>query len=481
MSAQRGRHVALAGCAAFLLVAALVRMANYRAPLAGDATQFLYVGHAVAHGGMPYVDAAYSKGPLTALLFALIEPLAGTSTTVVRLSAVPFAAGAALALAAYVAHHAGRVAGAIAGLAFAAFSALPGVEGAEAKTETYGVAPAFGALWLATRPGRAAAAGAGALLVCAILINPAFAAFAPAAVVELWLATPRGERARRLGAAVAGALAPAAAIAIWLVAGGALDDMLRQVGGQVKNAVGSGPPLADHGARRGVAPISHHVPEPALWVLAGAGFLLAMRDPRLRRPALGLALVAAAVVLRIKLATYGFDYHYYPALPALCGAIALGVVAVVRVRPRVQLAAAAVVLAIPLWTLVVHPQLRLLRDEPAARNPYGASVYPVAAFLRAHTRARDRIIVEGGRAEVYWVAQRRAPTRFFDAFGPTSDTSYPAERRRDLMHRPPAAVVVMATERLSADAVLAHLVATRGYVRAYARAGSSVWLRTRPA
>src|SRR3954468_12098327 len=106
------RHLALSGLLAFALVAGIARGGNYEAPVIGDLGQFLYVGDVVAHGGAPYLDAAFNKGPLTALLFAAIAPLADSSTTVVRLSAVPFAAATALALAAYVARYAGRRAGA---------------------------------------------------------------------------------------------------------------------------------------------------------------------------------------------------------------------------------------------------------------------------------------------------------------------------------------------------------------------------------
>ena len=59
------RHAAAAGFAAFALVAAAARIADYQAPLSGDATQFLYVGETVANGGMPYADAAYSSSPMS--------------------------------------------------------------------------------------------------------------------------------------------------------------------------------------------------------------------------------------------------------------------------------------------------------------------------------------------------------------------------------------------------------------------------------
>jgi hypothetical protein len=466
-----GRHVAIAGFAALAVVAAAARVANFPAPLVGDAAQFLYVGETVAHGGTPYVDAAYSKGPLTALLFALIDPVAGASSTVVRLTVVPFAAAAGLALAGYVAHYAGRAVGALAGLTYAAFSAAQILEGAEAKTEQYGVAPVFGALWVATRRGIRGAAAAGALVACAMLINPALGIAIPVVALELWLGAPASERARRFGAAVAGAAVPALLACAWLGLAGALDDAVAQIGGQISDSLRPGHRVAV----LDVTSDRLSVPMPELWILATVGCVLALRERRLRRPVLALALVMGAVLVRVKIASYEFNYQYYAALPAMCGAMALGAGSLWPGRRAARATEVAVVLAVPLWARVVHPQLDLLGKDPAARDPYGAAVYPVAAFLRSHTRSTDRIIVEGGRAEVYWVAQRRAPTRFFDVFGLNGDDAYPAERRRDLARHPPAAVVVMNTDRLSPD--LRKLVVSRRYFQAYARRGSFVWVR----
>jgi hypothetical protein len=471
------RHLALAGFAVFGLVAAAVRIADYNAPLDGDATQFLYVGDVIVHGGMPYVDAAYSKGPLTGLLFAVFEPIVGTSPAAVRLTVVPFAAAAAIALAGYVAHHAGRYAGALAGLTFAAFSAVADFRGAEAKTEQYGVAPVFGALWFATRRGVYGAVVAGVLLGCAVLINPALGVAIPAVAVELWFGTPRGGRARRLGVAAAGAAAPVVAACVWLAARGALDDMVKQVGGKVIESVRNHRGVGPSAAVTTLSPSRIVFHFNGLWAMSIVGCLVALRDARLRRAAFVLGLVMAAVVVRLKITHYELDYEYYTALPAMCGATALGIVALWRSQLVERIALAALVLAVPLWTLVIEPEWNLMREDPNARNPYGAAVLPVAAFVRAHTMPSDRIMVLGARAEVYWVAQRRAPTRFFDVFGVVGDSRYPAERQRDLARRPPAAIVVMNDGRLNEDRDLLHLVGSRRYVRAYSQGGSNVWLR----
>ncbi|MEA2475432.1 MAG: hypothetical protein QOE06_3347 [Thermoleophilaceae bacterium] len=470
-----GGRLALAGFGAFAVVAAIVRIAYFQSPMAGDVTQFLYVGETVGNGGMPYADAAFNKGPLTALLFAVIDPIVGTSPTAVHLTVIPFVALGALALAAYVTHHVDRWAGALAGLAFAAFSGINDVEGGSAKTEQFGVAPVFGALWCATRQGIAGPAGAGALLACAILINPSLGVAIPAVLVELWLGTPPGQRARRYGAMAAAAAAAVLPVFAWLAVGGALDDMFVQVGGKVVSTVGAVPRYGM--ALAVVRPGRFHLPAAGLWAVAFVGCAVAFRDPRLRRPALALALVIGVVALRMKIAAYEFGYEYYPALPAICGAIALGVAAVWPSRPLERAAVAALVFTFPLWTLAVNPQLELLARDPNARDAYAASVYPVASFIRAHTIPTDPIMVAGGRAEVYWVAERRAPTRFFDVFAIRDHGAYAAERRRDLSRHPPAALVFMKTELLSYDRDLQRLALSGAYTKAFSRDGSSVWLR----
>jgi len=479
------RHLALAGFALFALVSGLVRIADYAKPLSSDPAQFLYVGQTVGQGGMPYADAAFSKGPLTALLFAAIDPLVDTSPSAVRLSVIPFAALAALALAGYVAHYAGRAAGVLAGLVCAALSAIGSFEGAEVKAENYGIAPMFGALWLATRRGTAATVGAGALAACAVLIHPALGVVLPPLVAELWLGTAGGERARRLLVAAAGALVPMVLAAFWLLAGSALDDAVAQLGEQIHSSGSREVVQPVNRVREGIEDGSGHlslpefrgtVPALALWLLAVVSCLVAARNRRLRRPAVILGLALAAVFLRVKLASYELNYQYYPAVPAIAGAIALATASLWPRRGLHRIALAALVLTVPLWGFVIRPQAELLRLDPPARLEAVARAAPVADFVSDHTGAGDRIFVVGGTAEVYWLAERRAPTRFFDVHGPSS-TDDVAERDRDLEQDPPAAVAAVHPDRLAIDPGPSRLVREHGYVLAYDSAGSRVWLR----
>jgi hypothetical protein len=342
----------------------------------------------------------------------------------------------------------------------------------------------FGALWLATRPGTPASAGAGALVGCAILINPALGLVALPLVGELWLGTPRGARARRFLAAAAGGLVPVAISAIWLMAGGALDDALSQIGAQIQSASfdPAAHPLeqvrtgAEASRSVSLPNLREHLPAAALWALAFVACGAAARTSRLRPAAVVLALALGAVLLRVKLASYEFDYQYYPAVPAMAGAFALAAASIWTRRSLDRIAVAASILALPLTALVVWAQEEL-RLDPGADSEQVVRAQPVADFLRGHTSPEELVYVVGGRAEVYWRGERRAPTRFFDVHGLRS-TDDVDERDRDLARDPPAAVAVVRPDRLDDDPGVERLVRSGGYALAYDSGGSRVWIRT---
>jgi len=456
---------ALVGFMVLVALAAACRPGSFQTPLSEDTGAYLYVGQALLDGQTPYVDAADNKGPLTYLLFALVRLLAGTSTSGVRLTLLPFVAMAALALGAYVQHHAGRAAGALAGAALAVLASAIPLQGEDPNTEQYGLAPMVGALWLATRPGRASAAGAGALVGAATLMNLGFAGVTP--LVALELARHAGGRARlgRLAAAALGGLAITGLAVGWLAALGALDDARVQVIGRATQAVGSG----------GEAGLLD-VPARGLWLLGLAGSAVAMLDRRLRGAALVMGLWIAVMGLRVKLSSYEFTHHYHPVLPGIAGAMALGVAAVWSRGPRLGLAAGLLTLGFAATHYVIQPAVRSLDVAPERRAmfPSYALAYPVGKFLRSATEKDDTVFVAGNNPTVYWVASRRAPTRFFAEY-PLVEPSYREERRRQLFSRPPRALVIFPGGSIFGGEAR-ELVARLPYRPVYEREGARVWL-----
>jgi hypothetical protein len=483
------RNRALTGLAAFTAIAALTRPESWQKPLASDTAQYLYVGNTIFGGGAPYVDAASNKGPVTFLLFGVIDAVAAGHPAVVRTALILFAGAAALAVAAYVQHFAGRSAGLMAGVTMAVLAATAAMQGDDPNTEQFGVAPMAGAWYLATRGGPRASAGAGALAAAAALMNPAFALVLPFVAWELWRANGSEARLRRFGVAAVGGAAVAVPVAVWLLATGALDDFRRQVLGQASRATDGA--LSTGSLLQGSIVESTEasaqqaeglrflldVPAGGLWVAALLGCAVALQDVRLRRVAVPAALWIAVSWLRVKLAVYEFPHHYYTALPGIVAGIAVGVAALWQQATARRVALAGVVLVLASWPYVIAPQWEALAVPPWERfgpdSPF-AEQYPVGEFVARNTAPADPIQVAQGHAEIYWVANRRASTRFFDVTVVRQDPEYAAERERELLARPPRAIVLMPQDVLERD--LRIVLRREPYRLAYDHRGARVWL-----
>jgi hypothetical protein len=84
----------------------------------------------------------------------------------------------------------------------------------------------------------------------------------------------------------------------------------------------------------------------------------------------------------------------------------------------------------------------------------------------------------GADPEVYWLAGRRAPTRYFDYYLPVRDAGAAAERMRALEHAPPAAIGALPDGDATADLpAIQPFIDAHGYRLAFDREGAKVWLR----
>ena len=476
------RRRALPEAAAFVLFALLALAARWwslEVPLSEDAGAYLYVADTIRDGGLPYVDAADNKGPLTYLLFGALDIATGSSTTGLRLTLVVACALTALAVSARVRLAAGPWAGLAAGCVMAVLGSSPFLEGDDLNTEQYAVLPLATAWWLSARGGTRSAALGGALFAGAVLINVGFAALAPVLVVELWLAE-RDERARRLAAAGAGALVLAALPIGWLVAGGAFDDMWTQVidkagiavGGDVEAGGFDDTPLFE-------------VPTKIPFAIGAAGAALGLVRPALRTAAGASLLWILICWLRVKLAQYEFAHHYYLALPGVAAGMALGGAALwdlLASRPglrRAALAALAVAAALLTWRYVAEPAREELRVPPTerVRFPQYALAYPVGDQVRALTASGETVAVSGNNPTVYWRAGRFAPNRFFAEYALVPE--YVLERRRALRDEPPGAIVLMpGYSRFGFE--LRNLAHGGDYRRAWSGGDAEIWLRAGP-
>jgi hypothetical protein len=476
------RHPALASLLAFGAVAAVMRPATWDTPLFEDPAQNLYVGQAIFDGGLPYVDAANNKGPLTYVLYGLLGVLLGTNL-LLKFAVVIATAVAATLVAAYVTRYAGRAVGLLAGLAFALFSSAGELVGYEPMTEVFGMGPMAGAWYLASRGGTRSAVAAGVCAAFATLMNPAFGIIIPIAGLELWRrGRENGTLGWLFGWAVAGGLWLTAVVLLWLGLSGAVDDMLTQVFGHITSNVNSAsaPAGAQGFSSADTSDFYRYVTTPAggLWVAAAIGAVLAWRNPQLRPLAVPSLLWLVLAFVRVKVADYELLHQFYLALPGIAVGLAAGIAALWGPTLRNRVGLAALILAAPVMTYVVGPQWRALQLPASERfgvaSPY-ALAEPVSDFIRQNTTPEDRIFVGGSDAQVYWLSDRRAPTRFFDSFPVIQEAKYKRERDRALRSDPPAAIVIM--PGTPPDDVLRKLILDRRYQLAFEERGAQVFLR----
>jgi len=479
----------LPGLASFLLFAVVIaatRPASFQKPIERDTGQLLYVGHLVAHGATPYADAALNKGPLAFLMFAVVDTVTFTKVVLVRIVLVLFAAVAAVGVATVVGRRGGRSAGLLAGLALALLAAAGPLQGDDPNTEQFGIAFLAGAWGLAALPGTLSAAGAGLAMAAGAAFNPLFAVVAPAVAIEL-LASRREERVRRFVVAVAAGVALLAVLAAWLAAAGALDDMWHLVvgrGGIIRHPGGVStidPSLRATGLA-GTLQKWFDAPAGALYWMGAVGAVVALRDARLRVTAAGALTWIALVWLRSELQSYTFPHHFYIAIPGIAAGMAVGLASVWPAAPRARVALSALVLVMPVMAYVGGPQLRQLELRPGQRwsletDENWSLAYPIAQFIDEHTRPGQRILMTGSHPEVNWLADRRAPSRYFDFFPVLVDAKARQQRLRDLEASPPAAIGVMPDSDAHSDfdTLRAYADAHR-YVIALNLSGAQVWL-----
>jgi hypothetical protein len=326
------------------------------------------------------------------------------------------------------------------------------------------------------------AAGAGACAATATLMNPAFGIIVPIAGLELWRrGRASGTTGELFGWAVVGGSIVTSIVLFWLGAAGAIDDMVTQVLGHITSNVGAaGAPESAQAFSQDTSSTYRFVTTPAggLWIAAAIGAILAWRTPRLRPLAVPSLLWLALTFVRVKVVDYELYHQFFLALPGIAVGIAAGIASLWGPGVRNRVAITALVLAVPVVTLVIGPQWRSLQRPASERfgvdNSY-AVTEPVADFVRENTAAEDRIFVGGHAAQVYWLAERKAPTRFFDDFPVLQEAKYKRERDRALSDDPPAAIVIM--PNTPPDDTLRAFIARLRYQLAFEERGARVYLK----
>ena len=130
------------------------------------------------------------------------------------------------------------------------------------------------------------------------------------------------------------------------------------------------------------------------------------------------------------------------------------------------------------------PERDALDLPPSQRwgSPYESFslAYPIADFVRRNTKPDDRILVVATDPEVYWLADRRASTPYFDVFPLLRDKSLVGRRSNDVTYDPPKAIVAMPGAE-DADPFFPDLLDLHEFPPAYEVDGARVWLLKRVA
>jgi hypothetical protein len=458
----------------YLAIAALTRIASYGMPLERDTANYLFVGRLLWHGTMPYKSAATNKAPITYLFFGFVDLVGGPHPLVVRLVLLAFVVAACVAVADYVEGYAGRAAGLAAGVALAVLAAADPIQGVDPNLEQFGIALMAGSWALATRRSRRAAVASGLVLGIAVCANPLLGIAAPFVGWELL-------RQRRLLEGTAAGLAVVVLTIVFLIAGGAWSGFHQQVLSDDLYSRPGGVGLFSSGQLGWQN--AFDVPGGTLYWLGVIAALVAATRRTLRAPAIACLAWIAFVWLKTELQSYAFPHHYYIALPAIVVAFGLACSVVWGASRSARVGLVCVALAVPAFAYVIGPQFRLLdvsadhRWEVLGSGANWRLAKPVSRFISTHTTASDKIFMIGADPEVYWLANRRSPTRYFDYYVPLRSPGAAAERMRALEHNPPAAIGALPAGDTDADLpAIQPFIAAHGYRLAYDSEGAKVWL-----
>ena len=405
-----------------------------------DVAQMAYAADDLLAGGVIYENCVETKPPGTYLVFAAAFKLFGRSVRPVYLLATALHLLTLLLLALVAWRAAGPVAGVGTAWFYAALALTVGASGNCPNHETWMTFPLAGALalLLAARDRARAwhAAVVGLLLGTAWLMKQQAAAFVLAA--GAWLALERPTDRRRLARQFAwlalGGLAPLVVTALAWWAKGGLALMIHDLRpGRLGSYLGAAPlgDIVSWALRRGATHLQ------AAWpaYLAVAGGVVAWRRGHdERRTMARLLIFLAAAGLAVAAGTRFFSHYFIILAAPLAVAGGFGAALTARLLPRrVWIVAAALGLAATLFgvrmelreaALVVaghdidSPALAAFvsRDLDLENRRTDREHQRLGHYVRENTRPDEPIYVWPYAPQIYFWAQRRAPTKYYCYF-----------------------------------------------------------------
>ncbi len=457
----RSRQVLIVGTA---LICILALGLSFRAgaldfPLDRDEGVYAYIGANLTSGIVPYRDAFDHKPPGIYLFYAAAS-IGPDKVTSIRLATDVLFTASILLVFAITTRTYGRTAGLVAALAWAALGNHFPLEAERANTEQIMVPFLLGALWSFQKG--AAGSSTRWLIVSGLASGIAFllkqVAVLPALVLLGYLglrAFRKGNwrrSAREIAAVTVGIALPILATVIYFGAVGALDDLYYAVFRLNYTYVES-----SWDVNQTLLLNLDRIAVP--WAYAASGSLLLY--PFLPREQRGWHLLivvwSLANLAGAKVSLREFSHYYVPVLPSiaiLAGAfiwfMSRRAAMLVKGSPWLRPALAITVAAgLFVWQAEGYLDFYFAKTPAeAARVEFGdqgehlfARSEEVASFIRASTEPEDEILVWAAEAQIYFLAERRAASRFIYTTGIVAQADGIATLRSDLLTRRPKLVV----------------------------------------
>ncbi|MDP2674422.1 MAG: glycosyltransferase family 39 protein [Dehalococcoidia bacterium] len=469
-------------------------------PLDRDEGSYAYIGANLTSGIVPYRDVIENKPPgiYVFYAFATIGP---DKVTSVRLATDVLFAASMLLVFAITARTYGRTAGLVAALAMAALGNYYPLEAARANTEQIMLPILLVALWSFQKGLDKGSlrwlvlsgfAGGAALLMKQVAVWPALALLGFLALRAINQRNWRRSTAE-IGAMAAGIVVPLLATAIYFGALGLLDDLYDWVFRLNSLRI-------RQDWESGRAQLDNFDPILTLWTYVALGSLILY--PFLPRGKRGWHLLIVAWSLAnlvgAKMGLRDFPHYFVPVLPGiaiLAGAFISSVshrlATLIRGGPWLRPALAiGVGMGLFAWQaddyvdfyFASTPTEMTITEFGAHGEQIFARSEEIASYVRATTEPEDEILVWAAEAQIYFLSERRAATRYLtiiSVFDIIPDGV--ATIRADLLTRRPKVVVTYTEDSppyRGSRSGLYELLADEGYVQRFQAGWLAVYRRS---
>ena len=443
---------------AVLALACLLRAPVAAMPLERDEGEYAYIAWRWLEGELPYATAFDQKPPGVFAAYAGILASLGRTPSASHWGAQIWTLGTLALVLALGRRMGGLATGAAAATLLTLLTTEPTLLGNAANTEMFMLLPLLGALIAALRARErdslAAAGAAGILSGAAILFKqPAlWNALYAGALVLGGASLAQGLRRGLVfaGALAATLLAPAAGY----VAAGAFAAFWDCVVGH-NLAYAESVPLAQYPQTFWATFSPTLRPLGLVHALAALGVSAAFArgDTPFRRSARLLAGFGLASGLGVATGGYFRQHYYLQAAPALALLAALGLSRLLPPAGARRGIATTIALGVILGVaLSAAPRYWLPGvPEAKARRLYGENPFPeaplVADWIAGHTAPEDTVFVFGSEPEIYFLARRRAASRYIYLYPLMTSLPDTLSRQRatlaELAERRPAVVVTV--------------------------------------